>query len=109
MALKKEITTKQGFNADYWKIGLICVDRNMKSFNFTLNLYLSKEQASVKDSFIDSRVYSSELYVNNGHDKVDDTTVYDKYIGENEDINIIEQCYLCAKKQDEFFRDAIDC
>ena len=107
MALQKNVVTNTGITADYWKLGMITIDRNLKEFNFSLNLYISKELASKENSFIDTKTFTSVKY--DGHEKTNDTTTYDKYIGNNEDVNIIKQCYECAKDMDDFFQDAVDC
>jgi len=105
MALKKEVDTKYGITAYYWKVGMISIDTNNKEGSFVLNLYVN----DTAKEFIDSRVISfNEIY---NEDGTKNTTLYDKYFKDetSEYDNIFTACYMCAKETDPFFTDAEDC
>lgn len=105
MALIKEKQVKNfGVTASYWKVGMFTIDTNSKEINFSLNLYVSKEMASEKDSFIDT--YSVTMLMGE-----EDKTLYNKYFAEDRGEHYKDwqtACYMFAKENVEFFKDAED-
>ena len=104
MALIKEKETKFKVKADYWKVGMMTIDTNMKEVNFSLNLYFDKESANTKDAFLET--YSvTELM------GIEDKTMYNKYFGEDKGKTYKDwqtACYMYVKENVEFFKDAVD-
>ena len=104
MALIKEKETKFKVKASYWKVGMLTIDTNMQEVNFSINLYLNKESAKEKDTFLET--YSvTELM------GIEDKTMYNKYFGEDKGKTYKDwqtACYMYVKENVEFFKDAVD-
>lgn len=101
MAIIKEIINIDGFSADYWKLGMLTVDRNLKEATFSFNLYYSKDDATNNSNgFKDSYCVSSLMC------KSDKTLYYEFF--ENPDIpNWKQACYKYAMQHEEFFKDGV--
>ena len=95
MALIKEKQTKFGVTANYWRVGMISIDRHRKEASYSLELYLSKDA----DEFIES--HSVSLL------GMEDKTEYELYFN-NLNKNIIKTCYEHAKAKVDYFKTAID-
>ena len=106
MALGKNTITKQGFEASYWKLATVTIDIIRKEASCILNLYASKDIASNVDTFIESKVVTT-----NGEMLEDGTSVdnglFDKYFGiNNQYTDIYNACYELAKEVDSYFEAA---
>ncbi|MCW6094542.1 hypothetical protein LAV60_15330 [Clostridium sporogenes] len=93
MALIKEKITDYGVPANYWKIGMVSIDRVARNGSCSLHLYIQKGAKA----FIESRAVFFE------EDK------FDNYFGT--DIlkykDIYTACYAYVKDNDEYFADAV--
>ncbi len=67
MALKKEVVTRQGYIAEYWKVNRCEIDKNNRTARCVLNLYKDESMSHVKDSYIgeQSRLIDLNNYVEN--------------------------------------------
>ena len=95
MALIKEKMTQFGMVANYWRVGMISIDRHRQEASYSLELYLSKDA----DEFIES--HSVSLL------GMEDKTEYELYFN-NLNKNIIKTCYEHAKAKVDYFKTAID-
>ena len=103
MALIKNIQTEYGIEAGYWKISRISIDTIKKEISFTLNLYIDKEhqQKELGEMVFASAILTQEEF----------KPQYDKYFRKDEGENykdIYTACYMYAKDNMEFFKDAED-
>lgn len=99
MALQKNKMTDFGIEASYWKIGMVTIDRQMKEATISINLFLNKDS----EKFIETYIVSSLM-------GKDDKKLYNKYFEykNNEYTDIYNACYMYAKENEEYFKDAID-
>lgn len=101
MALIKEKMTKLKIAASYWKVGMMTIDTNHKEASFSLNLYFTNDSSDV-DSYVE--VFSVSDMMGN-----EDKTLYEKYFGKGS-VNYPNwqtACYMYAKENIEFFKDAV--
>ena len=96
MALIKEKMTQFGMVADYWKIGMISIDRDREEASYSINLYLNRDA----NSFIESKSVSLL--------GLEDKTEYRKYFGGSNYTSIVNACYEHAKAKVEYFKNAIN-
>lgn len=101
MALIKEVYLENlGVSASYWKVRYFTIDTKAQEVNFTLELYFKK---GVKDG-LDSKCISDLM-------GLEDKTLYNKYFAEDKGENYKDwqtACYMYAKENVPFFKDAID-
>ncbi len=114
MALRKEITTKHGFTADYWRVNSIVTDKETKTGSFVICVYKDEETAQKATQSIESRYVN--FFMDLPFDISDEERMqtaserYDKYFAlGNEFTDQYEACYNMAKELDTFFADAEDC
>lgn len=106
MAIIKEIISIDGFSAEYWKLSMFVIDRNMKEVSFSFNLYYNKEDSinninNFKDSYSCSSLMGTE-----------DKTLYEEYFENPTKYSDWKKaCYEYAMKYEEFFKDGVsdDC
>lgn len=99
MALIKNKVTKFGIEASYWRVEMITLNYNKKMLevNFSLNLYLNKGA----DEFIESFSVTDLM-------GIEDKTLFSNYFIGQEFKDIRTACYMYAKENVPFFKDAID-
>lgn len=51
MALRKEVKTKQGYTAEYWKVNRIEIDKNNRNAKCVLNVYKDESMSHTKDGY----------------------------------------------------------
>lgn len=104
MALIKKKLTEYGIEAEYWKLSRFTVDTIRKEVFFTLNLYLNAENSQGRElgdytfasTLLDSEVFEEQYNVYFREDRGE------KYK------DIYTACYMYAKDNIEFFKDAVD-
>lgn len=96
MAFIKEKETDFGITANYWRLSMISIDRDMKEASFSFNLYFKKGAKQ----FIESYVVSDFM-------GLEDKTLYNEYFESGKYPNLYTMCYEYAKKYVDFFKDAI--
>lgn len=95
MAFIKEKETDFGLTANYWKLAMITIDRNMKEASFSFNLYFKKDAKQFIDTYIVSDFMGNP-----------DKTLYEEYFESDKYPHIFIACHDYAKKYVEFFKDA---
>lgn len=96
MALLKNKTTDFGVEANYWKVSMVSIDRNLKEASFSLNLYKQRGD----DLFFETYTVTDLM-------GIEDKTNYEKYFESTEYTDIYNACYNYAKNEIEFFKDAV--
>lgn len=102
MALIKNKMTEYGVEAEYWRISRFTVDTVHKEVFFTLALYLNK--TSYKE--LDEYTFASTIL-----DKETFEADYNKYFRKDKGRaykDIYTACYMYAKDNIEYFKDASD-
>lgn len=94
MALIKNKMTDFGIEASYWKLTMLSMDRFTKEGSFSLSLFLTKGA----EKFIET--YTVVIY----NDKV----AYAECFENATHKDIQTSCYMYAKKNVEYFKDAED-
>lgn len=102
MAMIKEIVSIDGFSAEYWKLGMFRIDRNLKEVSFSFNLFYTKEDSidnvnGFKDSYCCSSLMGKQ-----------DKTLYNEYFeNPTKYPDWKKACYEYAMNHEEFFKDAV--
>lgn len=99
--IKNKIIENYGIEAGYWKVGMFTVDTNAREVSFSFNLYVSKDKAREVNKFIYS-INVSDLMC------VEDKTLYNKYFAKATYKDWQTACYMYAKDNIDYFKDAID-
>lgn len=98
MALIKNKTTDFGIEANYWKVSMITIDRNLQEATFSICLYLNKNAKAFIECY-------SVISLLNKEDK----TLFEEYFGtHNTYRDVYNACYEYVKKYEDYFKDAID-
>lgn len=99
MALIKD-KEKFGVLFSYWKVSMFTANTDMQEVNFSLNLYLNKDATEFVDTYCVDNLMG-----------VDDKTLYNKYFANDRGETYKDwqtACYMYAKENIEFFKDAVD-
>ena len=99
MALKKEKLTEFGVKGYYWKLSRFTIDTIGKEVFFTLNLYLDENHTEDRD--LEDYTFSSVI-------EEDFTEKYNEYFTGDKYNNFFTACYMYAKDNIEYFKDAED-
>ncbi len=114
MALEKEITTKHGFTANYWRVDSITTDKPTKTGSFVIGVYKDAEAAQIAEESIECRYvnFFMDLPYNLSEEErkqIGDER-YEKYFALGKDYDDqYAACYAMAREIDPFFADAVDC
>jgi len=90
----KEIQTKLGIPAKYWKLNRVTIDRNLLEASYEFALYFTPDATQ----FIESKVVSLL--------NMEDKTQYHEFFGNPKYDNIFISCHEHARQYDDFFKDA---
>lgn len=90
--------TSFGISASYWRVEFHMINARDKEASFTLKLFFDKNATTPVDEYVVSELVGME-----------DKTLYEKYfgVGNKDFINWQTACYMYAKDNIEFFKDAI--
>ncbi len=114
MALKKDITTKHGFIANYWRINSVITDKNDKEGSCIISVYKDRDTAMIASESIESKYVNLFIGVPTDVSDFERKMIvedrYEKYFGKQTEYkDIYEACYEMCKDVEPFFKDAEDC
>lgn len=105
MALLKNKITKFGIEANYWKIGMLTIDRLSKQACCSVYLYMN-QQASISNpqGFVDCQTVTSLMHMDG------DKAIFNQYFdGQIPYKDVYNAFYEYLKENEEYFKDAVDC
>lgn len=114
MALRKEIETKYGFTANYWRVNSVIIDKQAKEGSCIISVYKDEETAMVATESIQSRYVNLFLNIPSSTTEEERKEIaserYDNYFGTNSEYtDIYQACYNMIKELDNYFIDTVDC